>query len=382
MSQIRILFTIPNFITAGSGDAMLNVVRRLDRREFAPAVCVLKKGGALDAAVEDMGIPFLEAPTLVAPRPLWSLRRRVRQAAAVFRPHGFQLWHSFHYADDYTEPLVARAAGARAWVFTKKNMGWNRRSWLLRSVLASRIAAQNTDMLRNFFRGPLFRDKARHLPPGVDTERFRPGVSRQPSFRAQLGFPPGAIVAGCVAHLVPVKGHPTLLEAIAKVPGLFLVIAGAARDEHYAKKLAETVAEAGLGERVRFLGNVTDVPGLLAELDIAVLPTWDRWRMEGCPIALLEAMACGIACVATEIPGARDVIEPERNGLLVPPRDSQLLSRALSRLTSEPELRRRLGEGARTRVLERYTIEREVEAYEHLYRSALGLGRVATGDVI
>jgi glycosyltransferase involved in cell wall biosynthesis len=379
MSRTGILFTIPNFITAGSGDAMLNIVRRLDRREFAPAVCVLKKGGALDAAVEDMGIPFLEAPMLVAPRPLWSLRRRVRQAAAVFRPHGFQLWHSFHYADDYTEPLVARAAGARAWVFTKKNMSWNRRSWFLRSALAGRIAAQNSDMLRKFFRGPFLRDKATHIPPGVDTERFRPSVSRQPGLRAQLGFPPKAIVAGCVAHLVPVKGHPTLLDAMARVQGLYLVIAGAAHDEQYAKKLAETVAEAGLGERVRFLGNVADVPGLLAELDIAVLPTWDRWRMEGCPIALLEAMACGVACVVTDIPGSRDVIEPERNGLLVPPRDSEALSRVLARLTAEPELRRRLGEGGRARVLAHYTIEREVEAYERLYRAALGLERAVNG---
>ena len=215
---IRILFTIPNFITAGSGGAMLNIVRRLDRRLFAPAVCVLKKGGALDAAVEEMGIPFLEAPMLVEPRPLWSLRRRVRQAAAVFRPHSFQLWHSFHYTDDYTEPLVARAAGARAWVFTKKNMGWNRRSWLLRSILASRIAAQNTDMLRRFFGGWFFREKAALVPRGVDTERFRPGLRNGFALRERLGFPPEAIVAGCVAHLVPVKGHPTLLEAVARFP--------------------------------------------------------------------------------------------------------------------------------------------------------------------
>jgi glycosyltransferase involved in cell wall biosynthesis len=381
-SPLRILFTIPNFITAGSGDAMLNIIKRLDRRRFAPAVCVLKKGGALDAAVEGMGIPFLEAPMLVEPRPLWSLRARVRRAAVVFRPYGFHLWHSFHYSDDYTEPLVARAAGARAWVYTKKNMGWNHRSWYLRSVLASRIAAQNSDMVRHFFRGPLLRGKARHLPPGVDTERFRPGVPGQTNVRTQLGFPPGAILAGCVAHLVPVKGHPTLLEAIAQVPGLFLVIAGAARDERYTKTLVQTVAEAGLGERVRFLGNVTDVPGLLGELDIAVLPTWDRWRMEGCPIALLEAMACGVACVATEIPGSKDVIEPEESGLLVPPRDAQALSRALARLTAEPELRRRLGDGGRARVLAGYTIEREVEALESLYRSALRLDEAAAGDIV
>ena len=378
---IRILFTIPNFITAGSGGAMLNIVRRLDRRLFAPAVCVLKKGGALDAAVEEMGIPFLEAPMLVEPRPLWSLRRRVRQAAAVFRPHSFQLWHSFHYTDDYTEPLVARAAGARAWVFTKKNMGWNRRSWLLRSILASRIAAQNTDMLRSFFGGWFFREKAALVPRGVDTERFRPGLRKGFALRERLGFPPEAIVAGCVAHLVPVKGHPTLLEAVAQVPGLCLVIAGRALDERYSKGLVESVEQSGMGERVRFLGDVTDVPWLLAGLDVAVLPTWDRWRMEGCPVALLEAMACGVACIATDIPGARDVVEREKSGLLVPPRDAQALAQALARLATAPEERRRLGENARARILADYTIEREVEAHERLYREALGLHGAAGGDV-
>jgi glycosyltransferase involved in cell wall biosynthesis len=379
MIPVRILFTIPNFITAGSGGAMLNIVKRLDRREFAPAVCVLKKGGALDAAVDEMGIPFLEAPMLVAPRPLWSLGGRVLRAAALFRPYDFQLWHSFHYADDYTESLIARAAGARAWVFTKKNMSWNRRSWLLRSILASRIAAQNTNMLKEFFLGPLFRGKTSLLPRGVDTERFRPGVRHGPAFRAGFGFPPGAVVACCVAQLVPRKGHLTLLEAVARVPGLCLVIAGASLDERYAKNLIETIAQAGLGERVRALGDVRDIPGLLAGVDIAVLPTWEAG--EGCPVALLEAMASGVACIVTDVPGSRDVVEHEKSGLLVPPRDAQALAGALTRLATDPEVRRRLGENARARILADYTIEREVEAHERLYRAALGLYGAAGGDV-
>jgi glycosyltransferase involved in cell wall biosynthesis len=380
MTPIRILFTIPNFITAGSGGAMLNIIRRLDRREFAPAVCVLKKGGALDAAVEGMGIPFLEAPMLVAARPLWSLRRRVREAAQVFRPHDFQLWHSFHYADNYTEPLVARAAGARAWVFTKKNMSWNRRSWLLRSVLASRIAAQNSNMLKEFFAGSLLRGKASLLPRGVDTERFQPGIRSGPAFRTGFGFPPGAVIAGCVAHLIPKKGHPTLLEAVARVPGLCLVLAGAPLDERYAKSLVETIARTGLGERVRVLGEVRDIPGLLAGVDIAVLSTWEAG--EGCPVALLEAMAAGLACIATDVPGSRDIVEREKSGLLVPPRDAHALTEALTRLATDPEVRRRLGENARARILADYTIEREVESHRRFYRAALGLDGSGGGDAL
>ena len=372
MSRIGILFTIPNFITAGSGRAMLNIVRRLDRDDFAPAVCVLRKGGTLDSAVEELGIPFLEAPMLVAPRPLRSLRARILRAATTFRPYGFHIWHSYHYCDDYTEPLVARAAGARAWVYTKKNMSWNRRSWFLRSILASRIASQNTDIMRDFLGGPFLRGKATLLPPGVETERFRPGLSRQRDLRAELGFPPEAIVAGCVGHLLPVKGHPTLLEAIEEVPELHLVIAGDSLDRDYAARLHGMVARAGLEARVRFLGNVADIPSLWAELEIGVVTTWDRWRMEGCPIALLEAMSCGVACVATDIPGCHDVIESETNGLLVAPRDPVSLSRALTRLVKDAALRQRLGEAGRARIVARYTIERETAAYVRLYREALG----------
>ena len=378
MTPIRVLFTIPNFITAGSGGAMLSIVRRLDRNSFAPTVCVHKKGGALDRVVEEMGIPLLEAPTLVDARPLWNLRQRVRRAADVFRPHAFDVWHSFHYADDYTEPLVARAAGARAWVFTKKNMGWNRRSWFLRSVLANRIAAQNTDMLKGFFRAWPLRDRATLLPRGVDTSRFRPAPERGSALVGDLGFPPGSVVAGCVAHLVRLKGHPTLLEAVAQIPGLCLVIAGKPLDETYARELAESVERQGLGERVRFVGHVTDVPALLAGVDLAVLPTWDQG--EGCPVALLEAMASGLPCVATDVPGSRDVIEHERSGLLVPPRDTQALARALARLVASADERRQLGESARARILAGYTIEAEAEAHERFYRAALSLQPALAGE--
>lgn len=364
MTPIRILFTIPNFITAGSGGAMLNIVRRLDRDRFAPAVCVLGKGGALDAVVEGMGIPFLEAPMFVKPRPLPSLPARVLRAAAVFRPHGFQLWHSFHYTDDYTEPLVARAAGARAWVFTKKNMGWNHRSWFLRSVLASRIAAQNTNMLREFFRGPLFFKKTILLARGVDTRRFTADVPHRLALRERLGVPQGSLLIGCVANLLPIKGQGTLIRAIKGVPGSHAVLAGPRLDENYASGLERLAGELGVAERVHFMGPVTDVSALLSELDVFVLPSLPPG--EGCPVALLEAMSSGRACIASDVPGCRDLLEPGRSGVLVRPGDPDALADALASLTSS-SVRASLGNAARRRVLERFTIEQEARAYEQLY---------------
>lgn len=343
---------------------MLNIVKRLDRSRFAPAVCVLGKGGTLDAVVEDMGIPFLEASTSVKPRPLRSLPARVLRAAAVFRPHGFQLWHSFHYTDDYTEPLVARAAGARAWVFTKKNMGWNHRSWFLRSVFASRIAAQNTNMLREFFRGPLFFRKTILLSRGVDTQRFTADVPHRLALRDRLGVPESSLLIGCVANLLPIKGQGTLIRAIKGVPGSHAVLAGPRLDESYAGNLESLAEELGVAERVHFLGPVTDVSALLSELDIFVLPSLPPG--EGCPVALLEAMSSGRACIASDVPGCRDLLVPGRSGVLVRPGDPEALTEALASLSSSG-VRASFGKEARQRVLERFTIEQEARAYEEMY---------------
>lgn len=376
-APVPILFTIPNFTTAGSGRAMLNVVERLDRERFAPTICVMKRGGHLEAEIARLGIPYMSAAFTVASRPLATLAVRARAAARTFRSGGFALWHSFHYLDDYTEPLVARWSGAKAWIYTKKNMSWNARSWRLRTLFASRVAAQNTDMLRMFFGGPLFRRRAVLLPRGVDTTRFRPGNPPSLGLRSKLGVPEGAVVVGCVAQLLPVKGHPTLLEALARTPSIRLWLAGRELDADYAAGLRRQIAELGLGDRVALLGEVREVPALLAELDAFVLPTLNEWRMEGCPVALLEAMSSGLPCVATDIPGSRDVVEADVSGILVPAKDGAALGAALARLASDPALRRTMGEAARARVVGKYAIEIEVRAHEALYEGLLGARETA-----
>jgi len=368
-APVPILFTIPNFTTAGSGQAMLQIIRRLDRTRFAPSVAVLKRGGHLEQEVERLGIPYIASEFTVNPRPLWSLPVRARRAARAFRSGGFVLWHSFHYLDDYTEPLVARFAGARAWIYTKKNMSWNHRSWFLRTLLARRVAAQNTDMLRDFFGGRLLRRRARLVPRGVDTSRFHPDAPPRLGVRHERGIPQDAFVVGCVAQLVPVKDHGTLLRAVARVPGAVLLLAGRELDAEYAAGLRRLAAELGVSERVLFLGEVRDVPALLVELDVFALST--RRTGEGCPVALLEAMAAGRACVATEIPGVRDVLANGETGLSVPAGDSEAFGRALAELAADPARRAALGAAARRAVLERYSIEREVAAHEALYRELL-----------
>ena len=171
------------------------------------------------------------------------------------------------------------------------------------------------------------------------------------------------IVVGCVAHLVPVKGHPTLIAAIARVPSVRLLIAGDPLDTEYQTSLITQCSALGVSDRVHFLGGVPDIPAFLAELDVFVLPTWAKWRMEGCPVALMEAMACGLPSIATDIPGSRDLIEHGVSGWIVAPENADSLANAIRELAGSPEKRRALGLAARERVIEHFSIEKEVAAH-------------------
>ncbi len=350
---------------------MINIIKRLDREKYLPSVCVSKKGGTLDSEVEDLGIQFIEANFTVPAKPYLSLPSRARRAAKVFKAYQFEIWHSFHYLDDYTEPMISRCAGARAWIYTKKNMNWGRRSWHLRSLFSTRIAAQNSDMMNEFFSGSFYRKKALFIPRGVDTKKFAASNESDLTLRSRYEIPTDATVIGCVAHFVPVKGHQTLIQALSKLPGVYLLIAGKKLDEEYVRKLEKLIEELDLGNRILILDDVADIPSFLNQVDVFVLPTWAKWRQEGCPVSLLEAMACEKPCIATNISGSRDIIEHDSNGLLIPAEDVEAMANALECLIASRDLRERLGKAARKRVLEKFTIELEVRAHEAMYEEIL-----------
>jgi len=367
---IRILYTIPNFITAGSGRVLANIVERLDKTKFLPMVCISRKGGKIESELNTLGIKVIELPFTVKAKPYLGLRQRAMKAAKAFKSYQFDLWHSFHYADDYTEPIIARLAGAKAWVYTKKNMMWGGHAWIVRSFLASRIIADNHDMPDLFFNRFGLQKKVRVIPHSVDIERFKSIEVDLKQFSQAYNLPRETILVGLTAHLVPIKGLDILIDAASQIPDLHLFFAGRADDEHHKADLDDRIERLGLQDRVHFIGYVSKMPEFLAQMDIIALPT--RKRGEGCPVALLEAMACGKACIATDVPGSRDIIENGITGMLVPPEDPDALASAIRKLVENPDLRQRLGDAARKRIEEHYTIEKEVAAHEKLYLELMG----------
>ena len=185
------------------------------------------------------------------------------------------------------------------------------------------------------------------------------------AMRAALDLGEGP-VALHVANFLPVKGHDILMRALAQVRdrGVRLTVVTAGDGIERAAVEAQA-KQLGLGpEQVRFLGFRADVPDLLAAADLFVLPS----RMEGLPLAVLEAMSHGLPIVTTRIGGNPEVVTDGEHGLLVPIEDPGALADALVKLAGDPEQRRALGEAGRRRVESEFSFTEMTRKYEAIYR--------------
>jgi glycosyltransferase involved in cell wall biosynthesis len=195
----------------------------------------------------------------------------------------------------------------------------------------------------------LDRARARVIHNGVDVARFRPAAGPR-------GSGPPTFVT--VAYLIPDKGIDVLLRAFARarVGGARLRIVG---DGPVMPDLQVLARELGLGGRVLFVGLRNDVPDQLRQADVFVHPTF----RDGLPNAPAEAMACGLPVIASRAGGVPELVEDGASGLLVPPGDVDALAAAIERLAGDGALRAALGESARERVVDRFSVEACVGAH-------------------
>ena len=187
-----------------------------------------------------------------------------------------------------------------------------------------------------------------HIPNGVDTERFRPlAASEKQSLRARLGLPAGPLVVFS-GRLAAEKRLDLLIGIWPQVrnaqPEAALVLVGAGPEDENLRAAA--------GPGVIFAGRQDDVAPYLQTADVFVLPS----AAEGLSVALLEAMAAGLAPIVTAVGGAADVIEHGRNGWLIPPNDPDALSAAVIQWLSNPAGRAAMAQHARQRVLAEFAL--------------------------
>lgn len=192
--------------------------------------------------------------------------------------------------------------------------------------------------------------------------------------RSELGFADDDIFLLSVGRLVYQKAHEYLVAAMPAVlkemPNVKVGICG---DGVLRSDLESQIHSLGLVEKVKLFGVQADVTKFLVAADVFVLPS--RW--EGLPIALLEAMSAGLPVIATHVEGVDQTVEHGVHGLLIAPDSPEELAKAILQLSAVPEQRRAMGNAARTRILDLYTIDQMCEQYLKLFEQSLGKGKTA-----
>jgi len=368
-SALRERPKVVHFVTGGfSGATQVAVdlcLSALQGGPFEPVLILRHKPHTPMARVDALRAQGLQV--LLVPA-YWVHRRTQIELArllAVIKPLAL-LAHGF------PEHLIGREAGLDAGVPVLIQVEHNSRErympWSLRE--SRRLAEQSAALVgvsegvrQSLLAQGLPADKTLAIPNGVDLSRF--------------AAPAGEREAGLVmsARFARQKDHATLIEAMAKLatqglrPRLQLAGTGPLLSRMKAK-----VAKLGLGEQVSFLGHHADMPGLLRSQALYVLST----HYEGMPLALVEAMAAGCACVASDVIGVSGVIEEGVTGLLVPEGDAQALAHAIAQLLRDPALAVRLGAAARERALAEHGLALMRERYEALIMRCATTAGLAT----
>ncbi len=240
-----------------------------------------------------------------------------------------------------------------------RRLGYRFSDWLPDEVTAVSHAVANAHLSARMAR------RITVLPNGVDVEHWRQDAEVRSSLRRELALGQ-EFVWLAVGRLDPVKDYPTHFAAMALLPEPGrLVIAGGGPLENELRRLAKLL---GLESRVHFLGFEPDVRRWMQAADGLVLSS--RW--EGLPLALLEAAACELPAIATNVPGTREVILDGETGLLARVGDANSLSMAMTRMMRMPvEERSAMGARARRLVSESFSLRSVLDRWEALYRDLL-----------
>jgi glycosyltransferase involved in cell wall biosynthesis len=353
------ILTITSGLGVGGAETMLvQLAQALSARGHAQQVISLSSqldlAGLLEAsgvAVRDFG---LRSPGGVLPAAV-----KLRRIVSAFAPDVIQGWMYHGNLAASLAHAVSPARGGRRlyWALRASNMDSGRYGGLIRvgallsrftdAVVANSQAGATFHVAQGFSAATM-----RVIANGVDTAKFKPDGATRGEVRRELSLDATRPLAICVARVDPMKDHTGLLEAIAALPALDGLLVGAGTDTM------------PLPPNVRALGRRSDVARLYAAADIVVSSSAFG---EGFSNAVAEGMSAGVVPVATDVGDTALIVGD--NGMIVPPRDPGALRAALSDVaTLSVDERRRRGLMARRRIVEHFSLDAAVNAFEALYR--------------
>ncbi|MEN6625241.1 MAG: glycosyltransferase [Candidatus Sumerlaeia bacterium] len=367
--KINVLRVITWLPVGGIERRLVAVLPRLDRERFNVSLVCIRERGPLADELEAAGVPV----DLVPFRSRWD-PSALRKLAALMREKKIDIVHSHMYRANVPATVAARMAGVKSVWGQVHNVGtWEtwRQAWMDRVLCRWRsgmIAVSERVRQDVMERLGLPKGRVKVIYNGVDIARFRSARARREEIRSREGAGAGDVVFLFAARLVEQKRCADFLDALRKIQareGGARVKAWILGDGPLRSGLEELAAMLPFAQNVRFFGKRADVEDFMAGADVFVLPS----TKEGFSNALVEAMASGMAIVATDVGGNAEAVGDGREGLIVPPMDFERLTSAMGMMANNEETRKKLAAAAGARA-EMFSIERMVSQIEELYLKA------------
>lgn len=370
-AKIKVLECIRQGQIGGGESHLLSLVENLDREVFEPVVLSFTRGPMVDrlkAMEVKTEVIYTERPFDITK--WWKVRKFIRDNGVnIVHAHGSRANSNILWAAHSLDiPVVYTIHG---WSFHQDQQAAVRKIRIMgekyltqRSDLNISVSASNQQTGKEFIQS--FDSVV--VTNGINLSKFNPANSYK-DIRRELGIDAHTIlvlfIARFTSHKQPLSLIRAFQSAVATFPGMHLLMVGEGDEKKEAEQL---VAAHKLEKAVTLLPFRQDVPDVLAAADIFVLPS--LW--EGLPIGLLEAMAMGKAVIATNVDGSREVVQHDRNGMLIDTNNLvPALSAALVDLAENAEKRNRYGKEALDTVNTRYSAKEMTRQIEELYKQVL-----------
>jgi len=368
--KIRVLNLLTNFHIGGTERQVTNIALKLDSSRFDLHLACLRNSGELLEELKDLNVPRPEFRI----GSLYSFATLIQGLRLIryLKRNRIEMVHSYGtYPNIFTVP-AAWLAGVPVVIASIRDRGdilppWQR--WLQKVVcrFADCVLVNASTIKDTLIDQGYCGDNIVVIPNGVMPSTdisLRDGKE----LRAEIGIPAAAPVVILFSRLNRMKGIEYFLEATVLVlkqfPDVKFVIAG---DGGNRAELEAYTAKLGVAGSVLFIGFRTDLPDLLREADISVLPSLS----EGLSNSLLEAMQAGVPVIATDVGGNPEIVDDGVSGLLVPVRDSEALAKAMIRMFADPAMRKCMGAAARIRIATTFSMERSLRSVECLYEKLI-----------
>jgi len=368
--KTKILYLITGLHVGGAEMVLYRLLKKLNREKYEPVVVSIIPIVGIGERIEEEGIKILSLNAKFKCNPLIIWR-----VISIIKKEKPQILHSFLFHANFlgrvigklrNVPIIISSIHSEYFggILREKLLKWTDRFCNITTIVSKGAAERMIDLK------VVSKNKLKVIYNGIDLENFPfRKLEARTKIRKELNIEENKKILISVGRLHEAKGCPYLIKAMKilkeKYPHILLIVLGEGPE---GKKIEEQIKELKLEKNILLLGQKENISEYLNASDVFVMPS--LW--EGLPIALLEAMACGLPVVATRVGGVPEVVEDGKSSFLVELKNPRgLAEKIIKTLEMSEEERKKMGEHGRKIVEKKFSIEQMVKEYENLYQELL-----------